>query len=427
VQSLAACCAPPRALTRWCALLLAPAPSPQALLAAALLAALPAVARADVFTINPIQPSSAAYVYDAYFGLTWGAVPRPLTPTNFTVTFPDGVVFSAADRIEIHLPGFGGGYNSFGAKTPDTTALAGGHLPYQNGITPYTRAGTPASIAATSKCIAGPSLRIPCLILPARDCAPPELCTDSVCAFETAPSTTRAPAAEWDAKREVLKVLVNALAAKGVGLACDTNDFEGVTINGAYLRQFYQSGALASGKGPLPPRGGIDSLWSKKAWMRRFPAAACSGAVANRAGLGSEVCALSRLGAEFAVNPDWSVHARFETTNDWVPSQEQIGAVGTALRPKFAYLSAGGSSTGKGRTTCITVTMVPSVTLSSAKASATQSVATDRMTSITLSGLNGATDIDKTDMPIFAGADCRYFVLARVFECVRADVTERDV
>jgi len=161
VQSLAACCAPPRALTRWCALLLAPAPSPQALLAAALLAALPALARADMFTINPIQPSSAAYVYDAYFGLTWGAVPRPLTPTNFTVTFPDGVVFSAADRIEIHLPGFGGGYNSFGAKTPDATALTGGYLPYQNGITPYTRAGTPASIAATSKCIAGPSLRIP--------------------------------------------------------------------------------------------------------------------------------------------------------------------------------------------------------------------------------------------------------------------------
>jgi hypothetical protein len=211
----------------------------------------------------------------------------------------------------------------------------------------------------------------------------------------------------------VLKVLVNALAAAGVATDCDTSHFEGVTVNGAYLRQFYQSGALASGKGPLPPKGGINSVWHKKAWLRRFPGAACSGAGANRAGLGSEVCALRSLGAQFTFNPDWSVHARFETVHDWVPSQEQIGAFGTALRPKFAYLAAGGSSTGKARTNCITVTMVPSVTLSSATVNA--------MTSITLSGLIGAQDADNSDKPIFAGADCRCVcVWERVFACKRA-------
>jgi hypothetical protein len=162
VLSPAAWCAPPRALTCGCAAGSLPlAPSPQALLAAALLAALPGRARAARFTINPIQPRSAA---GAYFGLTWDTVPRPLTPTSFTVTFPDGVAFAASDRIEMHLPGFGGGYNSFGAKAPDATVLDGGYLPYQNGITSYTRAGSADSIAATAKCIAGapPRFLFPC-------------------------------------------------------------------------------------------------------------------------------------------------------------------------------------------------------------------------------------------------------------------------
>ena len=126
-----------------------PAP-PQALLAAALLAALLGTAQGDVFTIDPRLPRTGSY-----FGLTWGAVPRALTPTNFTVTFPDEIVWSASDCIEIHLPSFGGGYNSFGAKAPDAIPLVGGYLPYQNGITAYTRAGTAAAIEATAKCIAG--------------------------------------------------------------------------------------------------------------------------------------------------------------------------------------------------------------------------------------------------------------------------------
>jgi hypothetical protein len=174
--------APQRALTCVCAAAgsLPLAPSLQALLAAALLAALPGLARAARFTINPIQPRSAA---GAYFGLTWGAVPRPLTPTSFTVTFPDGVAFAASDRIEIHLPGFGGGYNSFGAKAPDDNVLDGGYLPYQNGITPYTRAGSADSIAATAKCIAGapPPFMFPC---PALDRAPPEVNADAMCFFK---------------------------------------------------------------------------------------------------------------------------------------------------------------------------------------------------------------------------------------------------
>lgn len=182
MPSPAAWCATPRALTCKCsaAVSLPLAPSPQALRSASLLASLPGPARAARFTIDPIQPRSAD---GAYFGLTWGAVPKPLTPTSFTVTFPDGVEFAASDRIEVHLPGFGGGYNSFGAKAPDATAIDGGYLPYQNGITPYTRAGSADSIAATAKCIAGapPRILFPC---PALDRVQPEVNADALCLFK---------------------------------------------------------------------------------------------------------------------------------------------------------------------------------------------------------------------------------------------------
>lgn len=204
----------------------------------------------------------------------------------------------------------------------------------------------------------------------------------------------------------MLKILVN----NDVPAGCDPNEFDGVAINSAYLRQYYQSSAPASGKGPLPPKGGIDSMWHKKAWIRHFAAAACSGAVStNRLGLGSEVCAVTGANAPtvYTFNPDASVHIRFQTTHDSVPSQE-IGALGTALGPRFAYLAAGGSTTGRSSTGCITVTIVPSVTLSSAS--------TNAMTSITLSGLIGAEDSDNSDKPIFAGAGCRCVrVWARVF------------
>ena len=75
------------------------------------------------------------------------------------------------DQDQLDLPGFGGGYNSFGAKAnakppkakalpsltvlTDASVLDGGCLPYQNGITPYTQAGSADFFAATAKCIAG--------------------------------------------------------------------------------------------------------------------------------------------------------------------------------------------------------------------------------------------------------------------------------
>jgi len=180
----AACCSAAACADVRAVLLLAPPvrvpTTPQALLAAALLAALPGQAWGDLFTINPLQPRAAPGA-TGYFGLTWGDVPRALTPTNFTVTFPDEIVWVANDRIEIHLPGFAGAYNSFGAKAPDGVALEGGFLPYQNGITAYTRTGSAATKAATAKCIAGTAPCVPFLPVCARARAPQEVCADATC------------------------------------------------------------------------------------------------------------------------------------------------------------------------------------------------------------------------------------------------------
>ena len=66
-------------------------------------------------------------------GLMWQGTPAALTPTNFTIMFPDGITPVASERFEIHLPGFGGAYNSFGA-TATSTVLRGNFLPSQNGI-----------------------------------------------------------------------------------------------------------------------------------------------------------------------------------------------------------------------------------------------------------------------------------------------------
>ena len=154
----------------------------QALLVSALLAAALTGAHAQI-TAAAFQQSTyggtaagAAGQTAGVAGLMWQGTPSALTPTNFTVMFPIALTAAAAalregpggpdgnSRVEIHLPGFGGAYNSFGASpasSTDTaaTALAGPFLPIQNGIRPYSRrygllatdaAGTPQGVTAAN-------------------------------------------------------------------------------------------------------------------------------------------------------------------------------------------------------------------------------------------------------------------------------------
>ena len=126
--------------------------------------------------------------------------------------------------------------------------------------------------------------------------------------------------------------------------------------------------------------------------------AACSGAGTNRAGLGSETCDPDATGVvESTFSRDVSANMQFETTNDWVPTQH-VGPVGTMAKPGFAWLAAAGDATGKGATNCITVTMIPSVAMTSPSTAA--------MTDITISGLTGSDTADSSSLAIFAGGGC---------------------
>lgn len=72
-----------------------------------------------------------------------------MTPTSFTIVIGTDAVFTALplglnDRLEIHLPGFGGAYNSFGARHSDATVPSGwlNHMPEFNGISGVDATGT---------------------------------------------------------------------------------------------------------------------------------------------------------------------------------------------------------------------------------------------------------------------------------------------
>lgn len=324
----------------------------------ALLVALPGGAEAQSKIITSFTPSSDAKMAS----LMWQSTPAPLTPANFTIMFP-GETWTTGDRLEIHLPGFGGAYNSFGATSPGAGALEGNFLPIQNGISPYSRADQ-------------------------QDATNP---ADEDTLINECIST-----AEWDAKREVLKIKVGTIGAT----TCTAINFNGVTIDEAYLRQYYSRGGLPSGKGPLPPRGGIDGEWYKKAWMRRFLAAACTGESdeGDRDGMGSEICDVESM-TEYTFDRDTAHQSEFETTHDFVPTQH-VGAFGTMAKPAFAWLAAKGKKTAIGDENCITVTMIPSVTLASPSPPAS--------TTFTLSGLTGSDEADTKTLQLYAGGGCSH-------------------
>jgi hypothetical protein len=132
-------------------------------------------------------------------------------------TFVKGPTVAASDRFEVHLPGFGGAYNSFGAlhgTVVPAYALVGDadnlkYEPSTNGITALKSDGT--QLANVIK------------------------------------------AAEWDSAREVLK-----LTARAAG---NFQDIRGVELDRKYLHLHEDVTDLPSGLGPLPPNGGIDSNW----------------------------------------------------------------------------------------------------------------------------------------------------------------------
>merc|ERR1719199_1552583 len=218
---------------------------------------------------------------------------------------------------------------------------------------------------------------------------------------------------EWDPKREVLRVTVESdVAPSAPGrmssrsatktTKCRASFFNGITIDEAYLRQYYQRDGLPSGKGPLPPATGLDRDWYRKAWVRRYSSASCAsgGANAQRPGLGKETCDVTKA-IEYKFNRDLSTNMQFESNMEYAAySGKTTNAVGTTVEPSFAWLAASGSKTGISSENCISVTMVPTVTMVSTVATA--------QTDITLVGITGSSTHDTDSLAVFPGAGCKW-------------------
>merc|ERR1719199_1607883 len=218
---------------------------------------------------------------------------------------------------------------------------------------------------------------------------------------------------EWDPKREVLRVTVESNVATSTagrmssGAAtkttkCRASFFNGITIDEAYLRQYYQRDGLPSGKGPLPPAAGIDRDWYRKAWVRRYSSSACASGATNaqRPGLGKETCDVTRA-TQYTFNRDLSTNMQFESNMQYrAYSAQTMGAVGTTVKPSFSWLAASGSKTGISSENCISVTIVPTVTMVSTVATA--------QTDITLVGITGSSTHDTDSLAVFPGAGCKW-------------------
>ena len=286
--------------------------------------------------------------------LTFGETAKSGEPTTFTVI--TGVTATANDRIEIHLPGFGGAYNAFG-NTHSTTAATGNFLPTANGISVVDAAGAVITTAALS-------------------------------------------GAEWDPSREILKVTVIA------GAGGNANTFKGVKIDSKFLKMAYSATGKASGLGPIPPVGGINSDWWKLAYVRQYlnAGALCSGSDITDVGLGKDTCKF----ADFLVTPAAASYveeafvkadvATLASASPRLPVNAGAPASGAAVTPTFTTLKAKGTNTGTGANNCITVTMVPNVNLVTTDANS--------VTTITLHGLTGAATASTDDLALYLDGAC---------------------
>jgi hypothetical protein len=303
-----------------------------------------------------------ASVVDATATLSWGDTPMPGEPSTIKVVL-NSVLVNVADysRVEIHLPGFGGAYNSFGALH-SATVPSGVFLPTSNGITVLDANGDDV---ATANVVRG---------------------------------------AEWDASREILKFTLGANAA----------NFRGAKIDSKFLKMFYQSTGKASQLGPLPPLGGINSDWYKLAYVRHFPASGgndptlCTGSEINVAasqnvGIGKEQCKFT----DFLTTPGatlfeqlafTSTSATLASSQPRIPVHKTVPAAGYTMAPYFSTLKAAGTNTGAGSDNCITVTLASSVPMVSADQNSA--------TGITLHGLTGASTLSTETLPLYLDGTC---------------------
>eukprot|EP00281_Chroomonas_sp_CCMP1168_P017251 CAMPEP_0206219836 /NCGR_PEP_ID=MMETSP0047_2-20121206/4528_1 /ASSEMBLY_ACC=CAM_ASM_000192 /TAXON_ID=195065 /ORGANISM="Chroomonas mesostigmatica_cf, Strain CCMP1168" /LENGTH=3848 /DNA_ID=CAMNT_0053642399 /DNA_START=64 /DNA_END=11610 /DNA_ORIENTATION=+ len=169
---------------------------------------------------------------------------------------------------------------------------------------------------------------------------------------------------------------------------------------------------IQNGLGPLPPFGGIGKNWYKVAYMRRFASSLCSGGTANAAGLvtrpgmSPETCSFVRTKSQASLATFWQVPFdgdtervvgfQFTTTDGMLPVNKYDQPAGALFAPGFSYAVAEGRTTGPNLDNCITVSLIPTVTMVSGSSA----------TRITIQGLNGAVTSDNDNLPLFSNSGC---------------------
>eukprot|EP00960_Hanusia_phi_P075279 768398-Hanusia_phi.AAC.1 len=256
--------------------------------------------------------------------LKWQGTPLPLTPASFEVSW-DAMSLQDNDRIEVHLPRFGGTYNSFGTEGP-----------------------------ASSRPVASPS-------------------TYGVKALGAGEFYS----AEWNSKDETMKLRVKGPA-----------QMTGFSLDQTILFLHQDTTSVPNGLGPLPPVGGIDSLWHTLAYVARFPASACSNAATGREGLGREQC--NQASATFY--PFVSKSELFSTNLQPLPTK-RIGPLGEVESPSIVFFAAQVGAPWVSSGSCVTVTLISNAVLVTPDSAVA--------TSLTLSGLPTGAALERPDLPLY--------------------------
>jgi len=183
----------------------------------------------------------------------------------------------------------------------------------------------------------------------------------------------------------------------------------GIYIDPTKLHFRQNADKVESGVGPLPPIGGIGKNWYKLAYMRRYRNSQCQGGVVrgdgkfSRPGMSTETCSmqtdqdLSKFWqVPFDGDTERVVGYRFTTTKQMLPVMDGGDVAGTLKIPTFSLAQAKGKTTGMGSDNCITVSLVPTVSMMSGSS----------QTQITIEGLMGSGTSDSDTLQLYYDDSC---------------------
>ncbi|EKX37841.1 hypothetical protein GUITHDRAFT_115981 [Guillardia theta CCMP2712] len=304
------------------------------------------------------------------FKIYWGQLGNTLTKSKQTSILSPGHV------VEVYMPGFTGGSNFFGASrgSTESTESTISWMSQQNSIVISQSVQEPWQQAISSDLslsVSGPGA-VGCMGI---------VGDVSSNAFDL--KQLRANVfdyCEWNAQREMLRLRLSSNAPSTV---------TGVFISKVSMYLNYDTSSKQNGLGPLPPLGGINEEWHQMAFVSVYEKPAttssdCTGV--SLSAFASTTCSTANL--VYQVPFDKYKSQRFGSDRPRLPVRKEAGAIGVTKNPTFVYAAAAGNTDGINQAVCITVTIVPSMTIYSSPTSSTP-------TTLTISGLTGSSTPDQ--------------------------------